>query len=189
MQLLPLLFDIRVAIGDAQQVNVSDYQIMSALNSVIRQTNKILSNMTSDLTKSKTTLTLTGGEVALPADFQAIISITDENNVPLTSRTTEADTVPYIFELLDGKIIAPTVSAVILRYKKFFTDVSLEYDVNNAIVDKTLPLPDFFRDLLVNHVKEAIVTGIVPVIKDEAVKTLVAGRDKGRLYTKMPFRI
>jgi hypothetical protein len=189
MQLLPLLFDIRVAIGDTEKAIYSDHHVMSALNSVIRQTNKILSNLTSDLTKAKTTLTLVDCEVDLPADFQAIIRITDENNVPLTSRTSEADTVPYIFEILDGKIIAPTVSKVALRYKKFFTDVPLEYDENNAIVDKTLPLPDFFRDLLTNHTKEAIATGIVPVIKDETVKTLVAGRDKGRLYTKMPFRI
>lgn len=188
MALLSQLLDIRLAVGDPAKNVYSDYQVINALNAILRQTNKVLSNITSDLCKARTTLTLTAGAVDLPVDYQAIIRITDSNNIPLTARTTEIDTSPYIFEIIDNQIIA-NVPTVILTYKKFFADIDLEYDTNGQIVEKTLPLPDFFKDSLTVYTKAALDGTITDEPLDAVIKRLVSRRDKGRISTKMPFRV
>lgn len=188
MGLLNQLQDIRLAIGDTAKTKYSDYQIVSTLNAIIRQANKVLSNVTSDLVKKRVTLTLADGVIDLPVDFQAIIRITDASNIPLVARTTENEVSTYIFEVIDNQIIA-NVAVIILTYKKFFTDIDLEYDENNEIVDKDLPLPNFFKDTLTVYTKATLDGTVTPEPLDTVLKRLVVGRDKGRINTKMPFRV
>lgn len=188
MDLGSLILDIRYAVGDMTGDIYSPYSIVNAINTVLRQVNKSLSNITSDLTKKRVTLTLVDSVVDLPDDFQSISRITDGSFIPLTPRTNEDDTVKFLYEILDNQIYSNS-DTIILTYKKYFLEV-LPDDLTVI-----LPVPDFFKDLLTTYAKVTLQgdvsssdATILPTI-EEAVMSLVAGRDKSRLYTKMPFHV
>lgn len=188
MDLGSQILDIRYAIGDMAGDTYSPYQIVNAINTVLRQINKALSNITSDLTKKRVTLTLVDGVADLPDDFQSISRITDGSFIPLTPRTTEDDTAKFLYEILDNQIYSNS-DTIILTYKRYFTEIAA--DDLTAI----LPVPDFFKDLLTTYTKVMLQGGvsnsdstILPTIEN-AVMSLVAGRDKTRIYTKMPFNV
>jgi hypothetical protein len=186
MLLQDQLLDIRYAINDMASHTYSDYQIVNALNTVIRQVNAQLSNMTSDLIKARTTLTLVNGAITLPTDFQSMVKMTDANNSIMRPRTVEPDTDTNTFEILNNQILAnqPTV---VLTYKKYFAEM-------DGTLSTNMPLPDFFKDVLTLYTK-VILQGtmsqgdsqVLPPI-EQKIMMLVGGRDKKQMKLKPIFR-
>lgn len=180
------LLDIRYAVGDMPGDVYSDYQIVNALNTVIRQVNAQLCNMTSDLIKTRTTLTLVDGAVDLPADFQSMVKLTGANNSILRPRTIEADTDTYTFEILNNQIVA-NQDTVTLTYKRSFVEL-------DGTLSTTMPLPDFFKDVLTMYTKVMLQGSIsqgdgsiLPPLEQKVI-TLVSGRDKKQMKLKPVFR-
>lgn len=189
MLLQDQIIDIRYAINDMAGNDYSDYQIVNALNTVIRQVNAALSNVTSDLTKARTTLTLVSGAVTLPTDFVKETRVTDPvSNYDLLPRTTELSTDTHTYEILSNQLIV-NLPTVVLTYKKYFPEMDL------TMLASVMPFPDFFKDVVTLYTKVTLQgavgqgdASVLPPI-EQKVMQLVSGRGKGRLYTKMPFRV
>lgn len=181
-----IMADVRFSVGDMGKVKYSDHQLVNAINQVMRQINTTLCNITSDIVKTRVTLALTNGSVSLPIDYDSLIKITTIDNLPMYYRTSENNDDSWTYELIGGMIYA-NQSSVVLTYKKSFP----EFDVNDTNV--TLPLPDFFKDLVSLYVKVALQgavssgdSTVLPPL-DAAVRKKVAGRDKGRMRFKPSF--
>jgi hypothetical protein len=189
MLLQDQILDIQYSVGDIEGNVYSPYQIMNALNTVIRQVNAALSNVTSDLTKTRIPLTLISGAVDLPLDFVKETRVTDPvSNYDLLPRTTELSTDTHTYEILNNQLIA-NLPTVVLTYKKFFNEMEL------TMLTSVMPFPDFFKDVVTLYTKVTLQgavgqgdASVLPPI-EQKVMQLVAGRGKGRLYTKMPFRV
>lgn len=174
---------LRYDLQDADGTKYSDYQVLDALNKILRLVNQQLCNMSSDLIKVKTDLTLTSGNVSLPADFQAETRVL-VSTVILIPRTTEDTTDTATYEIYDGKLYA-NQTTVTLTYKKSFSDIT-------AISATALPLPNMFVNLLIDLIKQklsgAVDAVLTPIISQELYK-LVAKRGKANSMLRAQFTI
>jgi len=187
MLLQDQLLDIQYAVKDVQGDVYSPHIIVNALNTVIRQINATLSNMTSDLVKTRVPLTLVSGAITLPTDFQSMVKLTDSNNNVLRPRTVEPDTDTYTFEILNNQILANQLT-VILTYKRYFAEMDL------TMLATVMPLPDFFKDVITSYTKVILQgamsqgdTTILPPLEQKVIM-LVGGRDKKQMKLKPVFR-
>jgi hypothetical protein len=163
--------------------NFSDYHITDALNKVLRLINQALCNMSSDLIKVKTDLTLTSGSANLPADFQAEIRVLAGTTI-LIPRTTEDSTDTSTYELYNGKLYA-NQSTVTLTYKKSFDELAVG-------ATTALPVPDMFLNLLTELMKQKLAgaadSALSVYIQQEVMK-LAAKRGKANSMIRPQFTI
>ena len=137
------LYDIRFSVNDFNDAVFSIYDKLSALNQVLQMMNTILANISSDLVKSRTTLTFVGGSSDLPTDYGGMITLTATSGYKLYERLGESTSDLNTYELIGGKIYAAH-DALTLTYKKTFADVS-ETD--------EMPVPDMFKPVITSYCK------------------------------------
>jgi len=121
----------------------STYQIVDALNYVMREINLALNSVTSSLTTETATLTPVAGVADLPADFESMISVGSLVSIP-TDRTLDS----YAYQII-GNTIQVEGTTVDIYYRKSFE----EYTWDGAVITPmTIDLPSSFNNMIIDSV-------------------------------------
>ena len=151
-----IITSARYRLNDAGSVEYSDAELLDYVNTVQRFINKFLIAHDSGLVKATTTLDTSSGSHALPSDFMAIWYVKDDNDVlvrhkdPIDSPVlnmfypTYSVTNPSYYYYVVGNDIYSNLDSIELGYYKKLDD--------NAATTDTVPLPDSFRNVLLEMV-------------------------------------
>ena len=146
----------RYRLNDNSAVEYSNNELMEYVNTAQQFINKFLMERDSGLIKDVVTLDTSSGSHALPSDFMAICYVKDSNGYLVRHRDpASADgTTEYFpglyqwsssgYYYIHGTDIYSNLDSIELCYYKMLDD-------NTATTD-TIPLPDFFRNLLLEMV-------------------------------------
>lgn len=182
-----VLLGVRYELGDIQGFVYSDYVLLNALNSILRMINIDLCNMSSDLVIASATLdTSITGYAPLPSNYQGVKQVLDVAGNPLDPRTDELSSDIYTYKIWANNLYAVN-SPITFYYKSAFPTLVNMTDV--------VPLPVMFTEILKKYIKiytqnqetAADATIMQPLTTD--LMKLVAGRDKTKLWRKMPFYV
>jgi hypothetical protein len=140
-------------IQDTAAVKYSDYQLMTALNSVLSIVYNTLSSSSNDLLTQSKELTLMDDVGSLPVDFLSVVNVLAADGTVLKpqSKSFEVDERTY---RIRGNNIYSHNALLLLEYKPYFTEIV--YDA----LDKELILPNFFSELLKKYSVISLVGGI-----------------------------
>jgi hypothetical protein len=155
----------------------SGYQIVEALNYVMKEINLALNSVTSSLITTSATLPLVNNEADLPSDLESIISVKDKINVPFMD---EIDA--YTYQIISNKIKAEGDS-VTIYYKKSYS----QYEFDTTITPTTIDLPVSFDNMIKDSIV-ALATGQPVNIQAQAIK-LIAGRDGKKRSQRLIFNL
>lgn len=170
-----LLTSIRYKVGFT---DFSEYQLVDALNYVIRETGLALNSITSSLLTTSVTLTLADNLATLPSDLESIIDVTDRVNIPITQ---ELDS--YTYQIV-GNTIRAQGKTVTVYYKKTLPEYN--YD-GETVTPLTIDLPTSFN----NMIKDNIISFLTgqPTNIQAAVIKLVANRDGKKRPQRLVFTL
>ena len=166
-----VLMSVRFGLGDAEAAVYSDSEIIESINSVLRYINSALVNMASSLSQKRATLTPVDGETDLPSDFIAMADLETEYAEPKDYR------------IINTKIYLENPLDVV--YFATFTPMTSQTD--------TLPLPDYFYELLVRFTESFITKSIdrdtFPQVIYKEVANATTGREYAYITREMPFAL
>lgn len=175
-------------INDNAAVKYSDYQLISALNSVLAIVyNTLSSSSNSILTESKD-IALVDGKSELPDDFLSVISVFGADGKPLTPRSKSYDVDEYSYKIIGNNIYSKN-DVLQLVYKPYFKEII--YDT----MDTDMILPDYFSELLKKY---SVITLIGGVNKQDStivqqvtsdVYSLTSGREYTEIIAQPAWRI
>lgn len=152
----------------------STYQIVDALNYVMREINLALNSVTSSLSTKTATLTITAGSATLPADFESIISVGDLVSIP-----TDRELDSYAYQII-GNTIKVEGTTVDIYYRKSFD----EYTWNGVLISPTtIDLPASFNNMIIDSVVNR--TMGQPINVQSQALRLIASRD-GKKRDRIP---
>ena len=127
--------------------NFSTYQIVDALNYVMREINVALNGVTSSLTTGTATLTITAGVATLPADFESMISVGGPD-FPTVNVPYDRELDSYSYQIV-GNTIKVEGTTVDIYYRKSFA----EYTWDGAVIaPATIDLPASFSNMVIDSV-------------------------------------
>lgn len=148
----------------------STYQIVDALNYVMREINVALNGVTSSLTTKTATLTITAGAASLPTDFESMISVGGPE-FPTVNLPYDRELDTYSYQIV-GDTIEIEGTTVDIYYRKSFA----EYTWDGAVIaPATIDLPASFNNMVVDSVANR--TMGQPVSVQQQALRLIASRD------------
>lgn len=166
-----IVMSVRFGLGDAEAAVYSDSEIIESINSVLRYANTALVNLNSTIPRKKALLTPANGEVPLPDDFIAMASLDDE------------DVYLADYEIVGTKLYCDI--PLNITYFSTFPSVT-------ALSD-TLPLPNYFYELLVRFTESFITKTIdrdmFPQLIYKEISYATSGREYAYLTRPLQFVI
>jgi hypothetical protein len=130
-------------IADNAALKYSDYQILTALNSVLNLVYNELATASSDITMKIKKITLNEGEGKLPKDFVVLVNVFADGK-RLDPEVGYQDVTPLTYKLRGNKIYTDN-STVTLEYRAGFTEIT------NDTKEDELELPGYFMELLKDY--------------------------------------
>lgn len=142
-----ILAKVRTApeIMDTFATKYSDYQLITALNSVLNIVYDTLSTSSNDVLTEETALTLEDGATDLPDDFLSTVNVVAPDGRVLEPQTKSKDVDRFTYRIRGKKLYA-LGDSVTLEYKPFFIPITQD------TVDEDMALPNFFGELLKKYV-------------------------------------
>ena len=142
-----ILAKVRTApeIMDTFATKYSDYQLITALNSVLNIVYDTLSTSSNDVLTEETALTLEDGAADLPDDFLSTVNVIAKDGFVLEPQTKSKDVDRFTYRIRGKKLYA-LGDSVTLEYKPFFIPITQD------TVDEDMALPNFFGELLKKYV-------------------------------------
>lgn len=142
-----ILAKVRTApeIMDTFATKYSDYQLITALNSVLNIVYDTLSTSSNDVLTEETALTLEDGAADLPDDFLSTVNVIAKDGSVLEPQTKSKDVDRFTYRIRGKKLYA-LGDSVTLEYKPFFIPITQD------TVDEDMALPNFFGELLKKYV-------------------------------------
>lgn len=142
-----ILAKVRTApeIMDTFATKYSDYQLITALNSVLNIVYDTLSTSSNDVLTEDTTLALEDGAADLPDDFLSTVNVVAPDGRVLEPQTKSKDVDSFTYRIRGKKLYA-LGDSVTLEYKPFFIPITQD------TVDEDMALPNFFGELLKKYV-------------------------------------
>lgn len=140
---------VRFDLGDQHKASYSDYDLLDALNSILKIVNNSLIKLKSNLIVRDATLTVANGVADLPVDFISPIYINST-----TEELSPAKPLDQGGYLIIGDTIHAQDGVITMIYRQAFPQVGLTDD---------LPVPDWFTELLKKF--------LVIIVKKEMSKT------------------
>lgn len=142
-----ILAKVRTApeIMDTFATKYSDYQLITALNSVLNIVYDTLSTSSNDVLTEETALTLEDGAADLPDDFLSTVNVVAPDGRVLEPQTKSKDVDRFTYRIRGKKLYA-LGDSVTLEYKPFFIPITQD------TVDEDMALPNFFGELLKKYV-------------------------------------
>ena len=151
-----IITSARYRLNDVNSVEYSDAELLDYVNTVQQFINKFLMSADSALIKTTTTLDTSSGKAALPSDFMAIWYVKDNNGMLVRHKDPVSSPVinqfypmysltnPSYYYYVVGTDIYSNLDSLDFGYYKKFDD--------NAATTDTVPLPDSFKNLMVEMV-------------------------------------
>lgn len=139
------------AVNDMAAVKFSDYQMLSALNSVLSIIYSTVSTMSSTLLDTEATIRMKNGKGELPDDFLQAVLVT-ANGTVLQPATKTQDIGSDTYRIV-GNTIRSDNASLTIEYKPFFEE--LEY----TDTDDDLELPSLFNELLRSYMITVLLSG------------------------------
>lgn len=142
-----ILAKVRTApeIMDTFATKYSDYQLITALNSVLNIVYDTLSTSSNDVLTEDTTLALEDGAADLPDDFLSTVNVVAPDGRVLEPQTKSKDVDSFTYRIRGKKLYA-LGDSVTLEYKPFFIPITQD------TIDEDMALPNFFGELLKKYV-------------------------------------
>lgn len=170
-------------INDMEKIRYSDYEMLVAINSILRTMNNVLVTTISDIVEKTTTITLTNGVGDMPADWVTTIQVY-ANSLVLEYLPPPYDLVEGYYRISGSRIYSSHTS-VNLVYSATFPSITQMTD--------NLPLPNIFLDMLVDYIK-LILKGSQPKTQDiitaldtTNVRSIMARRKVSGVEVPMPY--
>jgi len=147
-----LFQSIRYRLDDFSKLKTSDFDLCDTYNTVLNAIFNALTKQNTDLITKTATLTLTAGSSALPTDYAGMVDVTDANDVSLgyAHKGIVLDANTY---RIYGTTLYSTNTSLTLTYMYRPSPTVAKDDTTLATaVAATIPLPDYFSDLIQNYV-------------------------------------
>lgn len=147
-----LFQSIRYRLDDFSKLKTSDFDLCDTYNTVLNAIFNALAKQNTDLITKTATLTLTAGSSALPTDYAGMVDVEDANGVPLgyAHKGIVLDLTTY---RIYGTTLYSTNTILTLTYMYRPSPTVAKDDTTLATaLGTTIPLPDYFSDLIQNYV-------------------------------------
>ena len=174
-------------INDNAAVKYSDYNLITALNSVLSIVYNTLSSSSNDLLTENIKLALIDGKSVLPDDFLSVVSVSNGTYI-LTPQSKSNDVDERTYRIR-GNYIYSNNDTLLVDYKPYFTEIT--YDT----MDDELILPNYFSELLKKYTVITLQGGInkqdstiVSQVTQDVYK-LTAGREYSGIDVAAAWRI
>ena len=167
-------------INDNAAVKYSDYQLISALNSVLSIVYNTLSSSSNSILTETTQIVLTDSAGTLPDDFLSVVSVFVADGTTLNPQSKSFDVDEHTYKIIGNNIYSKN-DTIQLVYKPYFIEV--EYDT----MDVAMILPNYFSELLKKYSVISLIGGINKQDSTivQQVTNDVYALTSGREYTKI----
>lgn len=175
-------------INDNAAVKYSDYQLISALNSVLSIVYNTLSSSSNSILNKTSQISLTESSGDLPEDFLSTISVFAPDGTPLNPQSKSFDVDEQTYKITGNNIYSKNES-IKLVYKPYFVEVIY------STIDTALALPNYFSELLKKYSVISLIGGInkqdstiVQQVTSD-VYSLTSGREYTAIVVKPAWRV
>ena len=176
------LFSLRMDINDTLKTQYSDFDLINALNSVLKIVNNTLVKRKSDLITKSATIPMVGGVGDLPADFISIVTVKTVTNTEMYPHKSIED---GGYKIVSNNIYANVDNSVI----------TYRYAFPILVVSDNIPLPDWFSELIKKYIMMLVSNQVnkfdvsFSQMIDSDVASIVSGREYTLIEREIPFTL